>query len=125
MRSLRLKQEFLNFVETLIKENPDRAKELMTDNVIAYLNILKEVKDEKPVLTDNGKLILKYMQEHQDVRCWKAKDLAEQMGISSRGASGTLRKLVNDGFCEKLGAEPVIYALTEKGKTFIIETDEE
>ena len=97
----------------------------MTDNVIAYLNILKEVKDEKPVLTDNGKLILKYMQEHQDVRCWKAKDLAEQMGISSRGASGTLRKLVNDGFCEKLGAEPVIYALTEKGKTFIIETDEE
>lgn len=97
----------------------------MTDNVIAYLNILKEVKDEKPVLTENGKLILKYMQEHQDVRCWKAKDLAEQMGISSRGASGTLRKLVNDGFCEKLGAEPVIYALTEKGKTFIIETDEE
>ncbi len=97
----------------------------MTDNVIAYLNILKEVKDEKPVLTENGKLILKYMQERQDVRCWKAKDLAEQMGISSRGASGTLRKLVNDGFCEKLGAEPVIYALTEKGKTFIIETDEE
>ena len=97
----------------------------MTDNVIAYLNILKEVKDEKPVLTENGKLILKYMQEHSDVRCWKAKDLAEQMGISSRGASGTLRKLVNDGFCEKLGAEPVIYALTEKGKTFIIETDEE
>lgn len=97
----------------------------MTDNVIAYLNILKEVKDEKPVLTENGKLILKYMQERQDVRCWKAKDLAEQMCISSRGASGTLRKLVNDGFCEKLGAEPVIYALTEKGKTFIIETDEE
>ena len=97
----------------------------MTDNVIAYLNILKEVKDEKPVLTENGKLILKYLQEHQDVRCWKAKDLADQMGISSRGASGTLRKLVNDGFCEKLGAEPVIYALTEKGKTFIIETDEE
>ena len=97
----------------------------MTDNVIAYLNILKEVKDEKPVLTENGKLILKYMRERPDVRCWKAKDLAEQMGISSRGASGTLRKLVNDGFCEKLGAEPVIYALTEKGKTFIIETDEE
>ena len=92
----------------------------MTDNVIAYLNILKEVKDEKPVLTDNGKLILKYMQEHQDVRCWKAKDLAEQMGISSRGASGTLRKLVNDGFCEKLGQDPVIYSLTEKGKNYVI-----
>jgi predicted transcriptional regulator len=42
------------------------------------------------------------------------------MNISSRGASGTLRKLVNDGFCEKLGQDPVIYSLTEKGKTFVI-----
>ena len=92
----------------------------MTENVVAYLNILKEVKDEKPELTENGKVILNYMQEHKDVRCWKAKDLAEQIGISSRGASGTLRKLVNDGFCEKLGQDPVIYSLTEKGKTFVI-----
>lgn len=92
----------------------------MTENVVAYLNILREVKDEKPELTENGKLVLKYMQENQDVRCWKAKDLAERMGISSRGASGTLRKLVNDGFCEKLGQDPVIYSLTEKGKTFEI-----
>ena len=35
----------------------------MTENVIAYLNILKEIKDEKPELTENGKIILKYMQE--------------------------------------------------------------
>ena len=115
-----MKQEFLNFVEKLIKENPDRAKELMTDNVIAYLNILKEVKDEKPELTENGKVILQYLQDNQDVRCWKAKDLAERIGISSRGASGTLRKLVNDGFCEKLGQDPVIYSLTEKGKNYTI-----
>ena len=92
----------------------------MTENVVAYLNILKEIKDEKPELTENGKLVLKYMQEHVDIRCWKAKDLADQMNISSRGASGTLRKLVNDGFCEKLGQDPVIYSLTEKGKTFVI-----
>ena len=92
----------------------------MTENVVAYLNILKEIKDEKPALTENGKTILNYMRENQDVKCWKAKDLAERMGISSRGASGTLRKLVNDGFCEKLGQDPVIYSLTEKGKTFEI-----
>ncbi len=92
----------------------------MTENVIAYLNILKEVKDEKPILTDNGKIILQYLQEHVDIRCWKAKDLAEQIGISSRGASGAMRKLVNDGFCEKIGQDPVIYSLTEKGKNFEI-----
>lgn len=92
----------------------------MTDNVIAYLNVLKEVKDEKPILTENGKLILKHLQENVDTRCWKAKDIAEQVGISSRSASGTLRKLVNDGFCDKLGQDPVIYTLTEKGKNFEI-----
>ena len=115
-----MKQEFLNFIETLIKENPDRANELMTENVKAYLDILKEVKDEKPILTDNGKLLLKYLQDNSDVKCWKAKDLAEQIGISSRGASGAMRKLVNDGFCEKLGTNPVVYSLTEKGKNFTI-----
>ena len=79
----KLKQEFLNFVEQLIKENPDRAKELMTENVIAYLNILKDTKNDKPVLTENGQLVLKFLQEHYETRCWKAKDLAEQIGISS------------------------------------------
>lgn len=121
-----MKQEFLNFVNKLMENNPELTKELMTDNVKAYLDILKEMKTEKPDLTDNGKLILKYLQEHQDVKCWKAKDLAEQIGISSRGASGTMRKLVNDGFCEKLGQDPVIYALTEKGKNYeIIEGENE
>lgn len=93
----------------------------MTENVIAYLNLLKEVKDEKPVLTQNGAPILKHLQEHQEVKMWKAKDLAEQIGITSRGVSGAMRKLVNDGFCEKMGNNPSVYVLTEKGKNFKIE----
>ena len=49
---------------------------------------------------------------------WKAKDIAERMGISSRGVSGAMRKLVSDGFCEKIGENPIVYKLTEKGKNF-------
>ena len=121
-----MKQEFLNFVKQLMEANPELTDKLMTENIKAYLDILKEVKDEKPALTENGKLILKYLQDHQDIRLWKAKDIAEQMGISSRGASGTMRKLVNDGFCEKIGQDPVIYSLTEKGKNYeIIEGENE
>ena len=121
-----MKQEFLNFVKQLMEANPELTDKLMTENIKAYLDILKEVKDEKPVLTENGKLILKYLQDHQDIRLWKAKDIAEQMGISSRRASGTMRKLVNDGFCEKIGQDPVIYSLTEKGKNYeIIEGENE
>ncbi len=113
-----MKNEFLNFVETLMKENPDKTNELMTDNIMAYLNILKEVKEDKPIITENGIKILAFLQENKDVKCWKAKDIADGMGISSRGVSGTLRKLVTDGFCDKLGKEPIIYSLTEKGKNF-------
>ena len=115
-----MKQDFLKFVNELMNANPDLTAKLMNDNVKAYLHVLNEVKDEKPELTENGKLILQYLQDHSDIRTWKAKDLAEQMGISSRGASGAMRKLVNDGFCEKLGQDPVIYSLTEKGKNYVI-----
>ena len=93
----------------------------MTDNVIAYLNILKEVKDDKPVLTQNGAPIIKYLQEHQDVKMWKAREIADAMGLSSRGISGSMRKLVSDGFCEKIGNNPSVYMLTEKGKNLNID----
>jgi predicted transcriptional regulator len=43
------------------------------------------------------------------------------MGLGSRSVSGAMRKLVSDGFCEKIGQDPVVYTITEKGKKFIIE----
>ena len=116
-----MKQEFLNFLDELMKSSPQVVDNLMTDTIAAYIEMLREEKkNEKPELTENGKLILKFLQEHPETRIWKAKDIAEQIGISSRGASGAMRKLVNDGFCEKLGQDPVIYSLTEKGKNYNI-----
>jgi hypothetical protein len=32
-----------------------------------------------------------------------------------------MRKLVTDGFCEKVGSDPVIYTITEKGKNYKID----
>ena len=52
---------------------------------------------------------------------WKSKDIAEGLFISSRAVSGAMRKLVTDGFVEKVGQDPVIYALTEQGKNIEIE----
>ena len=115
-----MKQDFLNFLNKLMEANPELTNELMREDIQSYLNILKEGKSEKPELTENGKRILSYLQNNQDIRLWKAKDLAEQIGISSRGTSGAMRKLVNDGFCDKMGETPVIYFLTEKGKNYEI-----
>ena len=37
------------------------------------------------------------------------------MGVSSRSVSGAIRKLVNDGFVEKVSTDPVLYSITTKG----------
>ena len=46
---------------------------------------------------------------------FKAKDIGEGLGISSRTASGAMRKLVTDGYVEKVGQDPIVYAITTEG----------
>jgi predicted transcriptional regulator len=60
------------------------------------------------------------MVDHQEVPMWKARDIAEGLFISSRAVSGAMRKLVTDGFVEKVGEDPVVYSLTDLGKTIEI-----
>lgn len=116
-----MKQEFLEFLESLMKAAPEVVNEKMTDNVKRFIETLSEVEVDKPIITDNGKVILDYMQKATGTPIMKAKDIADGLLVSSRKVSGGLRKLVTDGFVEKVGKDPVIYALTEKGKNFIIE----
>ena len=92
----------------------------ITDGAKAYLDTLLSTDSDKPEITDNGKVVLKYLQS-APVGAYKAKDIAEELFTSSRAVSGALRKLVTDGFVEKLGSDPVIYSITEKGKNFIID----
>ena len=111
------KDEFIKYVEDLIDGNHYE----MSENVRLYWEALKgKVEEDKPILTDNGKLILQYLKDHQETPMWKARDIAEGLFISSRAVSGAIRKLVTDGFVEKVGQEPVIYSLTENGKNIEI-----
>lgn len=108
------KDEFIKYVEDLIDGNHYE----MSENVRLYWEAFKgKVEEDKPLFTDNGKLILQYLQDNQSTPMWKAKDIAEGMFVTSRTVSGAMRKLVSDGYVEKVGQDPVIYSLTEKGKT--------
>ena len=114
-----MKQEFIKFLEDLMAV-ANITEDEIPENVKAYIDLIKnDSKSDKPILTDNGKLVLDYLQKNPEPK--KARDIAEGMFVSSRTVSGTLRKLVTDGFCEKIGQDPVIYTITEKGKEFIIE----
>ena len=113
------KQEFIKYVEALMDENPNIT---MSEDAYLYWEAFRGLTEtEKPMFTDNGKLILKWMQENTQEPMLRAKDIAEGLFIGSRAVSGAMRKLVDDGFVEKLGQNPVIYSITEKGKNIKIE----
>jgi DNA-binding MarR family transcriptional regulator len=109
------KQDFISEVNGMINA---LGYTWQSENAKAYWEAFISVKEEdKPEFTDNGKLILKYMQDNcGTTENFKAKDIGEGLFVSSRTVSGAIRKLVTDGYVEKIGQDPVIYTLTEKGK---------
>lgn len=115
------KQEFISYVKDLMDATSEYPILMSEDARLYWEAFCGTTEAEKPMFTDNGKLILKYMQENQGTEHWKARDIGEGLFISSRTVSGAIRKLVSDGFVEKIGQDPVVYSLTEKGKTITIE----
>ncbi len=112
------KSEFIEYVEKLIE---GRSSVEPSEGAKEYWEAFKSKEEaDKPLFTDNGKIILKYLQDNPDLGSVKAKDIGEGLFISSRAVSGAIRKLVTDGFVEKIGQDPVLYSITEKGKTIEI-----
>ena len=119
------KQEFIKYVRDLMDYTRKMDIPPMNDEAEMYWNAFTSEKEvEKPMFTDNGKLIVKFLQDNLETPMWKARDIAEGLFISSRAVSGAMRKLVTDGFVEKVGQDPVIYSITEKGKNIDIEKGE-
>ena len=110
------KQKFIDYVEKGLFSKIE-LNELDPD-IVDYWNALKGAADtEKPMFTDNGKLVMEYLKSlPESISPMKSKDIAEALFVSSRTVSGAMRKLVTDGFVEKIGQDPVMYTLTEKGK---------
>lgn len=111
-------EKFIKYVDDLIVQT----NSTMPDDVAEFYNMLCASKanlSDKPAFTESGLMILEYLQG-LDSKGLKAKEIADGMDISSRKVSGAMRKLVTDGYVEKFGQNPVIYAITEKGKNFNI-----
>ena len=117
------KECFIEFVKELMHEAKfeDWEKETTLKNwsdALDFWNGLQISGDsDKPTFTPNGALVLNYMKDNKDTynNLFKAKDIGEGLSISSRTASGAMRKLVNDGYVEKVGESPTVYSLTQKG----------
>lgn len=121
------KELFIAMVEELIEiSEADGAVKLNKSVVetfpdaMAYFEAFKasEVKEIKPQFTDSGKLIMTTMQAHHETKAnvFKAGDIAELAFISTRSVAGAVRKLITDGYVDKIGENPSIYSLTSLGK---------
>lgn len=116
-------KQFLDYFDWLV-ENCKQSV-VMPNEVQDVYNMLQEQQAmEKPMFTESGLSILEYLQTC-DAKSLKARDIADGMVISSRQVSGAIRKLVTDGFVDKMGSSPVIYSLTTKGKDFDIKSYKE
>lgn len=70
--------------------------------------------------TENGLKIFECMRENEQkyINVFKAKEIGELLFMTPRSVSGSMKKLIADGFVEKVGANPVTYGLTELGKAY-------
>lgn len=87
----------------------------LSEEALEYFNSLKEGKTSGGI-TEKGQQILDFMQENKDKfdNQFKAADIGEGLGVSGRSVSGSMKKLITDGYVIKLTPSPnVTYGLTD------------
>ena len=117
------KEAFIQIVEEIFSR-PDIYAENYPDEYELAASFWEDFKDGKVknsgAMTENGKKLLSWMQENADTmtNLFTSKEAAEALFTSGRSIAGSMRKLVNDGYVEKTGKDPVQYSLTEAGKNY-------
>lgn len=116
------REAFIECMDEQFEACPDLfGQDEVAELAMKYYESLKNLPTKEPkLITENGAKILKYVQENKDIynNIFTARSMGEGIGISSKVISGAMRKLVTDGFFEKVGANPVSYSITEKGMNF-------
>lgn len=117
------KEKFINFIQAEVFEKEDIYVENCGEDWADIKNFWNQFLTEKKKssngeMTENGLKILKYMQSNEDKynNLFTSKEIGEGLFMSSRSVSGSMRKIIADGFSEKVGKDPVTYSLTEEGR---------
>lgn len=106
------KNIFIDTVEELFKAYPMNVPAEAFDFFEDYK---KGKSSQKKAFTEKGIAVI---MELRDVNSWiTAKSLGERMDISGRSVSGTMKKLISDGYVEKREGNPASYRITETGMT--------
>lgn len=118
------KEAFIKIIDYLFKDEDIHLAEAFTEEwplAQEFFNDFKEGKVKNSgAMTENGRKLLSWMQENVEsmTNLFTSKEAAEALFTSGRSIAGSMRKLVNDGYVEKTGKDPVQYSLTEAGKNY-------
>lgn len=117
------KEKFINFIQSEIFKREDIYVEQCGEDWEDIKNFWSQFLSDKKSssnseMTENGSKILKYMQSNEDKynNLFTSKEIGEGLFMSSRSVSGSMRKIIANGFVEKVGKDPVTYSLTDEGR---------
>lgn len=112
------REEINSIIDEVLKENETVFQMSVETFKKRMLEITSAAYTEKKsaAITENGLKIYQFMTDNKEAfsNAFSAKQIGEGLFMSSRSVSGAMRKLINDGYVEKMGANPVIYCLTDK-----------
>lgn len=119
------REAFIEIVEEIFSRPDIYAENYLDTYTLAdeYWNEFKNGKvKNSSAITENGQKILSYMQENIEKmsNLFTSKEIAEGLFTSGRSVAGSMRKLITDGYVEKVGKDPVQYSLTEVGQNYKI-----
>lgn len=96
----------------------DAIKGQLSYDAQTFLQELIEKNASESVLTEKGQKILAAMANNKEayMNTFSSKQLGELLFMSARSVSGSMRKLIAEGYAEKVGVSPVSYRITETGE---------
>ena len=118
------REKFIEFLDENIFGRSDIYAENYEDDWDDLCTFWKDFKEGKVknsgAMTENGSKLLKWMQENEVSmnNIFTSKEIAEALFTSGRSIAGSMRKLVTDGYVDKIGKDPVQYSLTEAGRNY-------
>ena len=113
------KEKFIEEISKLLDDIPDSLA--LSENAYEYWLLIKEGKNgDSKDMTENGAKVLHFMQEKWESfnNVFTAQNIGEGLFMAPRSVSGSMRKLITNGYVEKVGSKPTSYALTNCGKDY-------
>lgn len=109
------KETFIKLMtDVLDKTDLNKYEEKDVQTAMSYWKSFK-ASGNKPGMTETGQKIIDYMREEKDnsKNLFKSKTIGEGLFMSARSVSGSMRKLIADGYVKKVQDKPVVYSLTD------------